>query len=247
MSHITIQHVTKHFGNDKTTGIHDINLEIAKGEFVSIVGPFGSGKTTLLRAMGGLTDTYEGSIQLGGMHPKQALSSGTIGYGFQQPTLLTWRSVIQNIMLPQELVGEIDISYAKSLLDIAGLSKIQDKRVHELSGGTRQLVSILRSLALRPSILMLDEPFSSIDEMTKDTLNERLRTIHHEHKLTTILVTHSLHEAVYLSDRVIVLSHAPGGIKKIVPIKYLRPSIASKYSTEANKLVRQIRRELVRT
>lgn len=242
MSFITIDKVTKQYS--ETTGIKDISLKVKKGSFISIVGPFGSGKTTLLRAVAGLITDYEGSIKIGEMTPEEAKAARRIGVGFQQPTLLQWRNVISNIRLPLEIAKPSTYTEPDELLELAGLSSIRERNIHELSGGTRQLVSILRSLVLNPDILLLDEPFSSIDEMTKDKMHEKLLTVHRQRKQTTILVTHSLQEAVYLSDQVIVLSAAPGRVKSIIDIDFPRDSIEAKYSPESLEYIRLLRAEI---
>lgn len=242
MSNIEIKNLTKLHG--KNTGIKDISLFIEKGSFVSIIGPFGSGKTTLLRVLAGLDEAYEGEVLIDGAPPQTIRRERRIGLSFQQPTLLPWRNVIQNIILPLDIVGVSNKKKAEKLLKLAGLEKIKDKKIHELSGGMRQLVAILRSLVLNPDILLLDEPFSSIDEMTKDMMHEKLLDIHRKSKKTTVLVTHSLQEAVYLSDTVIVLSQSPGTVKKVITIDFPRLSIADKYSESALKYIRSLRKEL---
>ena len=242
MSFITLNRVTKQYS--EATGVRDVSLKIKKGSFVSIVGPFGSGKTTLLRAVAGLVSDYDGVIKIGEMTPEEAKATRRIGVGFQQPTLLQWRNVINNIGLPLEIAKPSTYTNPDELLGLAGLSSIREREIHELSGGTRQLVSILRSLVLNPDVLLLDEPFSSIDEMTKDSMHEKLLAIHRQRKQTTILVTHSLQEAVYLSDQVIVLSKAPGEVKSIIDISFPRDSIEAKYSPESLEYIRQLRAEI---
>lgn len=242
MSFIALENVTKQYNG--TAGIRDVSLEVEQGSFVSIVGPFGSGKTTLLRIIAGLISDYEGAATIGDMTPKETKAAQRIGVGFQQPTLLSWRNVIDNISLPIEIVKPSVYTEPDELLELAGLASIKERNIHELSGGTRQLVSILRSLVLNPDVLLLDEPFSSIDEMTKDKMHEKLLAIHRQRKQTTILVTHSLQEAVYLSDKVVVLSAAPGRVKSIIDIDFARDSIEAKYSPEALEYVRQLRAEI---
>ncbi len=242
MSFIALENVTKQYNG--TAGIRDVSLEVEQGSFVSIVGPFGSGKTTLLRIIAGLISDYEGKATIGDMTPKETKVARRIGVGFQQPTLLSWRNVIDNISLPIEIVKPSVYTEPDELLELAGLASIKERNIHELSGGTRQLVSILRSLVLSPDVLLLDEPFSSIDEMTKDKMHEKLLAIHRQRKQTTILVTHSLQEAVYLSDKVVVLSAAPGRVKSIIDIDFARDSIEAKYSPEALEYVRQLRAEI---
>lgn len=242
MSFIEIKNLTKLY--DDNVGIKELNLSIEKHSFVSIVGSFGSGKTTLLRVIAGLNDGYKGSVLIDGVSPAAARRSRRIGMSFQQPSLLPWRNVLGNVMLPFEIIGQHDDIRAKELISLAGLSGAQDKQVHQLSGGMRQLVAIIRSLALNPDILLLDEPFGSIDDLTKDEMNEKLRIIHRKEKKTTILVTHSLQEAVYLSDVVVIMSPSPGTVKRIIPITFDRFTITDKYSDEAMRYVALIRNEL---
>jgi len=242
MSFIKLDHVTIQYGD--AIGVRDVSLNVERGSFVSIVGPFGSGKTTLLRAIAGLIVDYEGTIKIGDMTPEEGRVGRRIGVGFQQPTLLQWRDVISNISLPLEIAKPDVYTEPGELLELAGLASIKGRRIHELSGGTRQLVSILRSLVLNPDVLLLDEPFSSIDEMTKDMMHEKLLAVHRKRKQTTILVTHSLQEAVYLSDQVIVLSAAPGRVKAIIDITNSRDTIEEKYSPESLEYIRLLRKEI---
>ena len=242
MSYIEVRKVSKSYPGGG--GILDIELTITKGKFVSIIGPFGSGKTTLLRIMAGLETADEGSVSIDGLSPAEAKALRRIGVGFQQPTLLPWRNVYQNVTLPIEITHGKNFDKADELIKLAGLESIKDKKVDELSGGMKQLVSIVRSLVLNPNILLLDEPFSSIDEMTKDIMHETLLEIHKKNNNTTLLVTHSLQEAVYLSDTVVVLSKTPGKIKSIININFEKKGIQDKYSEEALKYVKRLRKEL---
>lgn len=242
MSYIKIRKVSKLYSPN--VGVNDINLEVKKGNFISIVGPFGSGKTTLLRILAGLESEFEGHVDIDGLTPAEARKKRRIGVGFQQPTLLPWRNVFENITLPLDITNNHDYGRAEELLALTGLSSIKNKKVDELSGGMRQLVSIVRSLVLDPDILLLDEPFSSIDEMSKDIMHKKLRALHKSRGSTTILVTHSLQEAVFLSDEVIIFSESPATVKRVIKIDYKRSNINDKYSEEAYKYVRELRKEL---
>lgn len=242
MSFIELNSVSVSYGD--TDAIRDVSFSVEKGSFVSIIGPFGSGKTTLLRAVSGLLAEFEGSITIGGELPHIVKQRREIGFGFQQPTLLPWLNVSENISLPAKLTEKPYYTTPEELLSLAGMQDMKDKKIDQLSGGMRQLVSILRSLVLSPGVLLLDEPFSSIDEMTKDVMQGKLKSIHTERGLTTVMVTHSLSEAVYLSDYVIVLSARPSSVKSIIRIDFPRTSIDAKYGDIAADYVRTLRSEL---
>lgn len=198
--------------------LKNLSFKIKSSNFVSIVGPFGCGKTTILNLLGGITENYFGTITIGGKNPIEAKKNRKIGYVFQQPTLLPWRNVARNIALPQELVGTKDEGRINKLLRLVNLENVALKMPSDLSGGMKQLVSIARSLILDPDVLLLDEPFSSIDEINRTKLHLKLLDIHRKTHKTTLLVTHSLAEAVFLSDQVIVLTRRPARVKKIIDI-----------------------------
>ncbi|MDD5696372.1 MAG: ATP-binding cassette domain-containing protein [Candidatus Pacebacteria bacterium] len=195
--------------------LRDFDLRVVKGEFVSIVGKFGVGKSTLLKIIAGLMPIYNGSILIGGLTPKEAIKRRIVGIKFQKSNLLPWRSVLENLLLPLELAGINDKDRAFQLLRLVNLEVISDLRVSQLSGGTEQLISILRSLVLNPELLLLDEPFSSLDEITREDLYEKIKLIHIKEKKTTLMITHSIDEAVKLSDRIVVLSDKPTRVKEI--------------------------------
>lgn len=218
MNSIEVQSVSKEYAQG-FFALRDLTFSVTEGSFVSVVGPFGCGKTTLLNLLSGITEDYYGTIRIKGQSPVAARQTRKIGYVFQSPTLLPWRSVIQNVTLPQEIAGlNLDEKKAWDLLRMTGLDCFAQRKPHELSGGMQQLVSIVRSLILDPDVLLLDEPFSSIDEINKAKLHGELLKIHRQTNKTTILVTHSLTEAVYLSDQVIVLTCNPGKIKRVIDI-----------------------------
>lgn len=221
--------------------LDNIDLEIKNGEFVSILGSFGCGKTTLIKIIGGLIDDYKGIIKINGLDPIEILKKRKIGFCFQKANLLPWRNIIRNISLPLELNGEKNfIEKSNKLLELIGLKSIATKKVWEVSGGTQQLTSILRSLALDPAILLLDEPFSSIDEISRDKLHCKLIKMHQETKKTIIMITHSINEAVFLSDKIVVLSKNPAKIKKVLKISFPKRDESiketEKYILYANKI-----------
>ena len=208
---VAMSAVSKLYGT--TTVLQHIDLTIAKGEFVSLIGPSGCGKSTLLKLISGLTAATDGSIQVDGMTPVNARE--TISYIFQDATLLPWRTVTSNVGLGLELEGvsrEVRKQKVQSLLDLVGLAHVARSYPRQLSGGMKMRVSVARALATRPRLLLLDEPFGALDEMTRDRLNEELLRLKTEQNWTAVFVTHSVAEAVFLSTRVIVLAPSPGRI-----------------------------------
>ena len=201
-----------------------LTFSVAPQEFVSLLGPSGCGKTTVLKIVAGLSAISSGSVKVEGRsvegpHPD-------VGIVFQTPALMRWRTAIQNVMLPAEIL-RLDLrdfrQRANDLLELVGLKDFVNKLPNELSGGMQQRVSIARALIHDPSILLLDEPFSALDAMTRNQLNVELLRIWSERKKTSLLITHSIPEAVFLSDRVIVLSARPARVLEIVEISLPRP------------------------
>jgi len=218
MNSIELQSVSKEYRKG-FFALRDLTFSVEEGSFVSVVGPFGCGKTTLLNLLSGITEDYYGTIRIKGKSPVETRKTRKIGYVFQSPTLLPWRTVLKNVTLPQEIAGvNGDEERARYFLKMTNLEDFAQSKPHELSGGMQQLVSIIRSLMLDPDVLLLDEPFSSIDEINKTRLHNELLKIHKQTNKTTVLVTHSLAEAVYLSDKVIVLTPNPGKIKAVIDI-----------------------------
>jgi len=224
--------------------ISKISLSVEKGEFVSIIGPYGCGKTTLLKIIAGITEEYTGRVSIFGESPAKAKSDNLIGFGFQKPTLLPWLNVLENILLPGKLQGKDNEKKAKELLALIGLDKRENAKISELSGGMQKMVSIIRSLTLNPGILLLDEPFHSIDEISRDAIHDLVLKIHESTNRTTVLVTHSLVEAIYLSDKVVVLSRDPATIKAIVPIELSARNNETKYSEEVLNYAQKLRKIL---
>ena len=201
------------------TALSDISLRIERGEFVSFIGPSGCGKTTLMRVVADLERATSGSIQVNGMSPEQARLSRAYGYVFQAAALYPWRNVLSNVMLPLEVMGlpraERVERATRQLADV-GLAGFERKFPWQLSGGMQQRVSIARALACEPQMLLMDEPFGALDEITRDRLNEQLLRLWERTGKTVIFVTHSISEAVFLSDRIVVMSPRPGRIISVI-------------------------------
>jgi NitT/TauT family transport system ATP-binding protein len=222
-----IRSVSRRFavpGGGAIEALDRVSLDIAAGEFVSLVGPSGCGKSTLLRLLGGLDRPDAGTISydraaIGGPYPG-------VGMVFQQPTLLPWRSVLDNVLLPIELMGESrarHLDRARALIETVGLAGFADRRPDELSGGMQQRVGICRAFVHDPSVLLMDEPFAALDLLTREEMTLELARICQTRPVTVVFVTHSIAEAVMLSDRVAVMSPRPGRIVEVVEIGLPRP------------------------
>ncbi len=197
--------------------LHEVDLDIAPGEFVSLIGPSGCGKTTLLRVIADLEPITSGSVQVNGMSPHEARLARAYGYVFQAPALFPWRTVLANVMLPLQIQGRSAQecqAVAMEQLGRVGLAGFERKYPWQLSGGMQQRVSIARALGFEPRILMMDEPFGALDEITRDRLNEQLQQLWQRERRTVVFVTHSIAEAVYLSTRIVVMSPRPGRVLK---------------------------------
>jgi NitT/TauT family transport system ATP-binding protein len=249
---IAIDHVSKIYesGGGTITALHDISLAIAPGEFVSLIGPSGCGKSTLMRLIGDLAQPSSGSIHVKGKTPEQARIDRDYGIVFQAPVLYDWRTVRKNVELPLEVMrrdGPARQERAQAMLRLVGLQDFGDAYPWQLSGGMQQRVSIARALAFSPSILLMDEPFGALDEITRERMQAELLTIWGgaESDTTVIFVTHSIPEAVFLSDRVVVMSPRPGRIERIVTIDLPRPrDIATRETPRFFDLVTDVRESL---
>lgn len=232
-------------GGEAITALQNINLEIKQGEFISLVGPSGCGKTTLLRTIADLQKPSSGNISVRGKTPRDIRMQKKYGIVFQNPVLYEWRTVRRNVCMPMELMGlpkKYRTARVTEMLELVGLYAFGKKYQHELSGGMQQRVGIARALAIKPEILLMDEPFSALDEFTKEKLHEDLLRIWSKTNKTILFVTHNIQEAVFLSDRVIVMSPHPGRISAIVDIDIPRPrTLALKDSAEFNALVSKVR------
>lgn len=224
----------------------DINFDIQEGEFISLLGPSGCGKTTLLRIIADLLQPTSGSVSIRGQSPRDIRMQQKYGIVFQSPVLYDWRTVRRNICMPMEIMGipkKERTARINRVLELVGLQAFGDKYPFELSGGMQQRVGIARALALDPEFLFMDEPFSALDEFTREKLNEDLLSIWSKTKKTVIFVTHNIPESVFLSDRVVVLSPHPGRISAIVDIDLPRPRENSiRETSEFYEYVNKIRR-----
>ena len=224
----------------------DINFDIQEGEFISFLGPSGCGKTTLLRIIADLLQPTSGSVSIRGQSPRDIRMQQKYGIVSQSPVLYDWRTVRRNICMPMEIMGipkKERTARITRMLELVGLLDFGDKYPFELSGGMQQRVGIARALALDPEFLLMDEPFSALDEFTREKLNEDLLSIWSKTKKTVIFVTHNIPESVFLSDRVVVLSPHPGRISAIVDIDLTRPRENSIRETpEFYEYVTKIRR-----
>ncbi len=199
--------------------LHEVDLDIAAGEFVALIGPSGCGKTTLLRVIADLEPITSGTVKVNGMSPHEARLARAYGYVFQAPALFPWRNVLANVMLPLQIQGRAAEEcrvVAMEQLARVGLTGFERKYPWQLSGGMQQRVSIARALGFEPRILMMDEPFGALDEITRDRLNEQLQQLWQRERRTVVFVTHSIAEAVYLSTRIVVMSPRPGRVLKII-------------------------------
>ena len=199
--------------------LENIDLNIHEGEFVSLIGPSGCGKTTLMRVIADLEQISAGQVLVNGVTPHEARLARAYGYVFQAPALFPWRTVLANVTLPLQIQGRSKADsrvIAQEHLERVGLVGFEGKYPWQLSGGMQQRVSIARALSFEPKILMMDEPFGALDEITRDRLNEQLQQLWQRERRTVVFVTHSIAEAVYLSTKIVVMSPRPGRIVKVI-------------------------------
>ena len=245
---VSAQEVSKTFGKGGITALEDIDLEVGRGEFISLIGPSGCGKSTLLRVIGDLVEPSTGEILVNGKTAHRARLDRDYGIVFQAAVLYDWRTVAKNIALPLELMGFDRATRAGRVRELMHLVELEGFEKHypwQLSGGMQQRVSIARALSFSPALLLMDEPFGALDEMTRERLNIELLRIWSELGSTIIFVTHSISEAVFLSTRVVVMSARPGRITAVVPIDLpQRRSVDTREDPRFFELVTEVREAL---
>ena len=228
MSVVQIKDLTKRFG--ETTALQGIDLEIEPGEFVSLIGPSGCGKSTLLRIIGDLIQPTSGTASVNGKPARQARIDRDYGIVFQDAVLYDWRTVGKNIALPLELARwnrRRRMAKVKEMVDLVELTGFENHHPWQLSGGMQQRVAIARALSFDPSLLLMDEPFGALDEMTRERMNMELLRIWEASRSTVVFVTHSIAEAVFLSTRVVVMSPRPGRISNVITVDLPQPRTAT--------------------
>ena len=240
--------ISKTFAKAGVTALQDIDLEVARGEFISLIGPSGCGKSTLLRVIGDLVGPSAGEILVNGKSAHRARLDRDYGIVFQAAVLYDWRTVAKNIALPLELLGWSRAKRGERIAEMLELVELKGFEKHypwQLSGGMQQRVSIARALSFSPALLLMDEPFGALDEMTRERLNDELLRIWAETGSTVIFVTHSISEAVYLSTRVVVMSPRPGRITSVIPIDLRQPrSFETREDPRFFELVTEVREAL---
>ena len=247
---VELEGVSKEFAQGKTVALRDIDLAIGQGGFISLIGPSGCGKSTLLRIIGDLIQPSAGRVTVHGKPAHQARLDRDYGIVFQHPVLYDWRTVAKNIALPLELLGwdrGRRADRVKEMLELVELTGFENHHPWQLSGGMQQRVSIARALSFSPALLLMDEPFGALDEMTRERLNMELLRIWQETGSTIVFVTHSIAEAVFLSTRVVVMSPRPGRVSDVLEIDLPQPrSAALREDPRYFELVTQVREALVR-
>jgi NitT/TauT family transport system ATP-binding protein len=248
---IAVEGVDKRFQGPQgaVQALADVSLTVANGSFTAVIGASGCGKSTLLRVIAGLEAPDKGRVLIRGETPQQFRAKGELGIAFQDPALLPWRTVRRNIALPLEVLRRhIDSDKARvdQLIQLVGLAGFENALPGQLSGGMRQRVAIARALATEPTVLLLDEPFGALDQILRRAMNVELQRIWMNWRVTTLLVTHGIDEAVFLADRVVVMRPRPGRIAEIVPVPFPRPRERSVMTTpEAHALCDQLAAYLV--
>ncbi len=233
--------------SNEVRAVEDIDLEISTGEFVSLIGPSGCGKSTLLRLVANLTEPTAGSIEVHGKPARQARLDQDYGMAFQHAGLFEWRTVQRNVELPLEVHGwsrERRAARAREMLELVKLAEFAGHRPWELSGGMQQRVAIARALAAGAGLLLMDEPFGALDEMTREHMQAELTRICEETGATVVFVTHSIPEAVYLSDRVVVMSPRPGRIRAEIPVDLGQRTEDTREASEFFKKITEVREVL---
>jgi NitT/TauT family transport system ATP-binding protein len=233
---LAVDDVSMHFEtpDGRVTAVDRVSLTVAPTEFVGIIGPSGCGKSTLFNIIGGLLDGFEGSVRVAGERVRGPHKA--IGMIFQEESTFPWRTVLDNVAFPLEIAGVSKserYDRARHFVSLVGLDGFERRYPSELSGGMRQRVSMARTLAAEPKILLMDEPFAALDEQTRLLLGDKVTQIQQELKQTTLLITHNITEAVQLSDRIMVMTYRPGKLKRVVEIDLPRPRTSEIVSSEA--------------
>ena len=236
-------------GDNPVVALEDIDLEVPIGEFLAVVGPSGCGKSTLLRLVSGLLDPTTGTISVYGKTPEQARRDVEFGFVFQDPVLFPWLRALGNVLLPDRILGSRNPAHspqteqlARQLLSDVGLGGFEEHYPSQMSGGMQSRVALARALIYQASTLLMDEPFGALDEFTRDRLNLQLIDVWEKAQATVIFVTHSIQEAIFLADRVTVLSPRPGRIARIAEIPFPRPRpLELRYEPEFGSLTRELR------
>jgi NitT/TauT family transport system ATP-binding protein len=243
---IQVNNLTKtyHTSNGEVQTLEEISFSVEQGEFVSIIGPSGCGKSTLLKIIGDIIEPTAGSVSVDGLTSREARLKGMFSYVFQNPVLLPWRCVIDNVRLPLEILHR-NSRDPSTLLQMVGLAGFENRYPKELSGGMQHRVALARALTFDPQVLLMDEPFGAVDEFTRDTLNLELIRIWQEIRVSIFFITHSISEAAFLSDRVLLLSARPARLKQFAVIPFKRPRENSlKDSQDFQEVVRCLRKDL---
>jgi NitT/TauT family transport system ATP-binding protein len=232
---LVVENIVKRFETQDGVliAVDDVSFNVMPGEFLSVIGPSGCGKSTLFNVMGGLLDGYDGRVSVAGETVRGPHPS--IGMIFQEESTFPWRTVIDNVAFPLEIAGMAKAERTergRHFINLVGLNGFERRYPAELSGGMRQRVSMARTLASEPKILLMDEPFAALDEQTRLLLGDKVLQIQQELKQTTLLITHNLTEAVQLSDRILVMTYRPGRTKRIVEIKLPRPRTSEIVSSD---------------
>lgn len=244
---LSVERVARTFslGGSHVTALENVSFEVAAGQFVALIGPSGCGKSTLLRILADLLPPSSGNLTIGGLPASTVREKRQIGFVFQEATLLPWASVLDNVRLPLRIAGGHSRDGALSpmaLVDLVGLNGFESARPSQLSGGMQQRVAIARALVLQPTLLLLDEPFGALDEITRQRMNLELLRIWSQARTTALLVTHSIAEAAFMSDRILVMSPRPGRIKGEVSVSLPRPrNLSLMKSPEFFQTVNEIR------
>src|SRR6188474_200541 len=232
---LVVENIVKRFETQDGVllAVDDVSFNVVPGEFLSVIGPSGCGKSTLFNVIGGLIDGYDGRVSVAGETVRGPHAS--IGMIFQEESTFPWRTVIDNVAFPLEIAGMAKaerIERGRHFINLVGLNGFERRYPAELSGGMRQRVSMARTLASEPKILLMDEPFAALDEQTRLLLGDKVLQIQQELKQTTLLITHNITEAVQLSDRIMVMTYRPGRVKRIIDIDLPRPRTSEIVSSD---------------